>query len=465
MIDTVYQRLAHLRIREAQELDEVHLELGDGIEMFAMRLAGENILFEPLTGTLVSVDPEILDRCRHLRDADDPEFRNELRQCMTDAIGGGSMLPLKNALPKCESSWPTSLTLCLSSTCPLRCRYCYGSVGWDGLVMANECAFAAIRLVFGRSHGKEADPIINFSGTGEPTHTWRLLTECVDYATNLASEYGVRPKFLLNTNGYVSVRQAEYLAKQFSGVCLSLDGPERIHDRNRVTRTAKGSFNRVFRTAKILVDAGIGVIFRPTITGESVHDILEIVEFLGTNFPGQRVDLEPVNLRGRSIAEEVPAPTDEEYCAAYFEACAIAPRFKLEVVYLGVGDLRERKADFCGVTVPNFCVLPDGKVTGCYGYSANDDLAREFEYGTFERSSGTFTLDAGRISTLRGLTMTNDATCRSCFCRWQCSGGCPARRIEKGGEQDLVQSYLVGKARCDLHRALVLNDLSNIMNC
>ena len=92
----------------------------------------------------------------------------------------------------------------------------------------------------------------------------------------------------LQTNGILLNQDwAQFLGQYNFLVGLSLDGPEHVHDRYRVNKKGKGTWNKVNDKAKMLLDAGVATNALIVVNDYSVNFPEEIYHFhkeLGLNY-------------------------------------------------------------------------------------------------------------------------------------------------------------------------------------
>lgn len=141
-----------------------------------------------------------------------------------------------------------------SSSCNMRCRYCfYADVAEHRQVknygiMSPETHEIMVKYALRYAEGY---CLFAFQG-GEPTlagldYFKRHVKLCNNYNVN-----NVHIAFSLQTNGYIiNDEWADFLAKNRFLVGLSLDGPQKIHDSYRFDAKGKGTFQDVMRAAKL----------------------------------------------------------------------------------------------------------------------------------------------------------------------------------------------------------------------
>jgi len=122
----------------------------------------------------------------------------------------------------------------LTLRCNHKCVYCQsGAVGeknvkqdmsWDVAKKSVEMAFKSPRNGI----------TIEFQG-GEPLCNWEVLKKTIDYARKTEKESGKNLKLALVSNfSLMDGKKADFLIKNRVSICTSLDGPRKIHNKNRI---------------------------------------------------------------------------------------------------------------------------------------------------------------------------------------------------------------------------------------
>ncbi|BBO18078.1 sulfatase maturation enzyme AslB [Candidatus Brocadia pituitae] len=182
------------------------------------------------------------------------------------------------------------LTLSISNVCNLGCSYCYASMGtyynMNGLMMTKETALNAINWAV-RVYSRIEH--INFFG-GEPTLNRDIIEVVCEYVRYLHTQgiLAYVPSFGITTNGYaIDDRMLEILTGYGFTVTLSLDGPKKIHDLKRPTKSGKGSYEAVMHNAKRFLDRGLNVEFECTYTADHLRlgfEITSLMDFFHDEF-------------------------------------------------------------------------------------------------------------------------------------------------------------------------------------
>lgn len=142
-----------------------------------------------------------------------------------------------------------------SSNCNMDCKYCFYKTlcsnreEYDKGFMSTQTLEALVREAIEYAEGSLT---FAFQG-GEPT-----LAGLEFYRTAIALQQQYNTKNLvientLQTNGLLIDREwAAFLRENHFLVGLSLDGPKKLHDRNRFDYRGNGTFERVMNTARLL---------------------------------------------------------------------------------------------------------------------------------------------------------------------------------------------------------------------
>lgn len=345
-----------------------------------------------------------------------------------------------------------ALCLHIAHSCNITCEYCFASNGTFGghrTLMSVEVAHAAIDMLLSHS-GSRKHCEIDFFG-GEPLVNWGVIKDAVEYGTSAASRMGKVIRFTLTTNGVALTTEVmDFLDAHNISVVLSLDGRRDVNDRMR--RFYDGpSDQSVYDTIvpkfqeMVARRPGHGYYVRGTYTRANLdfsEDVKHLVE-LGFD----QVSVEPV-IGGAdddySLKEEhLPTLFDQyEKLALWLADRARASKpvhffhYNLE---LERGPCLAKRVTGCGAGNEYFAVTPTGELYPCHQFVGRP----EFEMGSVR--------DGIQRPDLRDkfgqCNLVSKPTCRDCWARYFCGGGCHANAQLFGG--DISQPYALG---CKLQR-------------
>ncbi len=131
--------------------------------------------------------------------------------------------------------------------CNQRCKYCHAASKHEdaeGYDMDEETAKKTVDFIF----QSPSEPItIEFQG-GEPLLNFEIVKFITKYAKELNKKHKRDLKFSIVTNlTLMDKEKLKYLIDERIGICTSLDGPKKIHDKNRVFLDNKGSHGDVVK--------------------------------------------------------------------------------------------------------------------------------------------------------------------------------------------------------------------------
>jgi uncharacterized protein len=330
------------------------------------------------------------------------------------------------------------LSLAISNRCNLACVYCHSDAGIGDSVLPISVAKSAIRRLVSDCLSRGAKfARLQFAGGGEPTMHISIVLELISFLKELCRKEGLKHEVGMATNGAYSQQVAYDVAKNFSGVSLSHDGPKSIFDVHRPLRNGNSAFSSVMQTAKIFQEQNLPFALRATVSSLTIERKDEFFGFFENEFPGRTVGLEPLNPQGRGalLRENTLPPSPDEFADFLSEAYkkSLSSNFQFRNSMLGKFDLL--RTHFCmSIAQPAMTVLPNCDVVACTRSNAPD----LYRFG-FIKIDGTINLDEESIVNLRNMNVMNAEQCNDCYCKYNCGGGCLDLRIS-------------GHLRCDVTR-------------
>lgn len=137
--------------------------------------------------------------------------------------------------------------------CNFTCKYCYAYRETENAMskdMTEEIMDDTIDFIFTSPANHN---IIEFTG-GEPLLKFELIKRGIERAKKKALMLDKKVDFSVVTNGsQLNQEMVEYFLENKVGICLSLDGPKKIHDANRkITKTGEGSYDSVIDAINLL---------------------------------------------------------------------------------------------------------------------------------------------------------------------------------------------------------------------
>lgn len=394
----------------------------DGIQYF---------LFFPLKRAVFHISRKACDIVRNEQSCDYKGLASRINQALA-AREKWSLEPI----PQVDRD-NNVLGLALTTACNLRCTYCHANAGVSNKFMSSQLIDDSIDYVFDWCREHREGFYLVFTGSGEPTVHWKGLRRAVERASNLCKSANVRIHISMATNGFYGEGKRRYIRESFSRITLSLDGPQAIHDQNRVQVSGSGSFKVAFATAKYFYKHHFPFRIRTTVSEQNTRRMLETFEFFQTEFPDIVVAFEPLNPIGRGEYSDQAPPTEDDFSSGYL---SIIDKYgSSKVSYSAVSSASKLRDRFCSpVARPNMNVSVDGRIHSC----SRSGIAERFFFGQYDARTRRFVLDGEATKRLSEISVEDFPECLTCFARYNCAGDC----------HDLRE---VGFRRCMINRSVL----------
>lgn len=202
----------------------------------------------------------------------------------------------------------------IGAVCNLDCTYCYylhkkDLLGQKSPRMSDEVLEEHIRQYIESQDGEEI--VFSWQG-GEPT---LLGLGYFQKIVELQDRYRPKDRRIendLQTNGtLLDDDWCRFLRKHKFLVGLSIDGPQELHDRFRVTRGGEPTFHKVFASVKLLRRHGVKFNTLSVINRENAKHPLEVYRFLSREVRPDRLQFIP-GLEPKVFEEVAPQRWDPE---------------------------------------------------------------------------------------------------------------------------------------------------------
>lgn len=147
----------------------------------------------------------------------------------------------------------STMALQVTQSCNLRCKYCVYSGNYENrkhssLRMNRATAYKAIDFFI--EHSANTEKLhLGFYG-GEPLLEFELIKDCVEYIRGIVDKEVI---FNITTNCVLlDEDKIDFLYQNDFRLTISLDGPQEVHDANRVKLDDSGSFSNVITAIRII---------------------------------------------------------------------------------------------------------------------------------------------------------------------------------------------------------------------
>ncbi len=153
--------------------------------------------------------------------------------------------------------------------CNIDCRYCYLVDRTNKSVVAESTLRNLFSQVFASGWAKDGLSVVWHAGEPMvlPIDFYRRAFALID----ALKPAGLMVTHSFQTNGtLIDDSWCEFIAETHLGVGVSVDGPQRLHDRNRVTRSGRGTFDKTIAGIRRLKQHGVPFHVISVLTKESL---------------------------------------------------------------------------------------------------------------------------------------------------------------------------------------------------
>lgn len=340
---------------------------------------------------------------------------------------------------------PKSLCLNVAHICNMRCSYCFasgGDFGQKSQLMSKETARRAVDLLFRLSKDRK-NLEIDFFG-GEPLLNMPVVKDTIEYARSMAEKKQKQVSFTLTTNGLnLGAEIRSYLKNEGISVILSLDGRPKVHDMVRRLPSGEGSFSSVFPNIQEMVKLNpLSYYIRGTYTRANLDFSRDFAYLANLGF--RHISLEPVIGGGELALKEDHLEVVAREYGQLVDAILELRREGKQVDFFHFnleqnrGPCLAKRITGCSAGVEYLAVTPEGNIYPCHQFVGLDD----FLMGNVEAG-------ITRPDLTDKFRRTNVITksCRKCWARYYCGGGCHALAFRENN--DISLPY---KLACDIHK-------------
>ncbi len=345
-----------------------------------------------------------------------------------------------------------ALCLHIAHDCNLACKYCFAEEGeYHGrrALMSYEVGKKALDFLIANS-GNRHNLEVDFFG-GEPLMNWQVVKDLVAYGREQEKLHDKHFRFTLTTNGVLLNDEIqEFLNKEMDNVVISLDGRKEINDQMRPFRNGKGSYDLIVPKFQKLAESRNQEKYyiRGTFTRNNLDFGKDILHFADLGF--KQMSIEPVvgeETDPYAIREEDLPQIMEEYdrlaqMMIQREKEGKGFNFFHFMIDLDGGPCVYKRMSGCGSGTEYLAVTPWGDLYPCHQFVGQED----FLMGNVDEGI----VKPEIADDFRSCNVYSKESCRNCFAKFYCSGGCMANSYNFHGT--IHDTYDVG---CQMQRKRV----------
>ena len=321
-----------------------------------------------------------------------------------------------------------ALCLHIAHDCNLACRYCFAGEGeykGDRSLMSLEVGKKALDFLVADS-GNRRNLEVDFFG-GEPLMNFDVVKELVAYGRELEKTHDKHFRFTLTTNG-VLLRDdvIEFANKEMDNIVLSIDGRKEVHDHMRPFKNGKGSYDFILDKFKKVAESRNQQKYyvRGTFTHYNLDFVKDVLSLADEGF--EQISVEPV-VAGPEEPYAIREEDIPQICEGYDELAKEMLKRKKEgrgfnffhyMIDLSGGPCVYKRLSGCGSGTEYLAVTPWGDLYPCHQFVGQE----EFLMGNVDEGI----VKPEIAEEFRGCSVYSKESCKTCFARFYCSGGCMA---------------------------------------
>ena len=345
-----------------------------------------------------------------------------------------------------------ALCLHIAHDCNLACRYCFAEEGeYHGrrALMSFEVGKKALDFLVANS-GSRRNLEVDFFG-GEPLMNWQVVKDLVAYGRSLEEPNQKKFRFTLTTNGVLLNDEImEFCNQEMANVVLSIDGRKEVHDHMRPFRKGAGSYDLVLPKFQEFARrrAGKSYYARGTFTHYNLDFAEDVLHLADLGF--DQVSVEPVvagDGEPYALKQEDLPKIFSEYDRLAKEMIRREKEGKGFTFFHFMMDLTGgpcvyKRMSGCGSGTEYLAVTPWGDLYPCHQFVGETDYLMGNVDEGITRPDIREKFKCSNVYT--------KPSCKDCFARFYCSGGCCANAYKFQG--DINGAYEIG---CQLQRKRV----------
>ena len=330
-----------------------------------------------------------------------------------------------------ESSSNILISVAVTYECNLRCTYCFQNhtssqhshrFDSEKISLLSQAIDILKRkyVVFSPSH-------IHWELTGgEP-----LLPANRSAVEGLLEVAGHASPIFITTNGTSIPEYTALLSSYPVRLRITLDGIPAVHDTRRISASGQGTCQKIIEGIESAREAGIPITVKINLDPQNLTLLdkgFEMMERYGW-IDDPDVSLGLARVRATPTYDSVWTESafvthicsylEEHHLQKYVDVLFTGSRYFKDIIEGKEPKVRIRR---CRID-KNFFFNPDGLIFPCI-------LLESYPVGTFYPS---FSLDEGKMISLKNRVITTLSQCRQCRYALICGGGCPADSLERYG--------------------------------
>ncbi len=339
-------------------------------------------------------------------------------------------------------------TMNITHRCNLKCAYCYAGSKFSK-DMSPEIAEKSVDFAL-KTANIDDELEFSFFG-GEPFLAFDFIKDLTSYIHRKARGRNAPVRLTITTNGtLLNEEMAAFLKENDIDLCISIDGPEHVHDLNRRYGNGEGSFVDVFRNLELAREALPRLQVNAVYSPETVEFMPETLSFFLSNNITV-VHFNP-DIKGSWTEKDVEKfenlykEVAEIYIEAFRNGQEVAVNFLDSKMVLFLKNGYEPR-DICGMGKSEMAVAPSGNIYPCERF-ISEDKNKAFCIGHVEQG-----FDAGRRCKILKDRGNKNESCVRCPLAKYCMNWCGCTNYHMTGDTGKAGGMLCANERAAIMEA------------
>lgn len=409
--------------------------------MYIVYLDDMGLIYDVPTNTIFKTSSETAKNLKLLQDSCDEILSINMNKKLKNK---------KITNPSHSFWWETKvihkITFNVTSRCNLRCKYCYANFGKYSDYSLNDMnPLDAIKYIdslidIGVYHIGH----IQFFG-GEPLLSINTIESICEHLTNLYKQRKIDsiPIFKMITNFVFDNKHiCDVILKYNIRLTISIDGPQKIHDIQRIFPNGRGSYEFIEKNINILKDNIVGI--ESTYTKNHIENnisLKQLNKYLSDKFNLPKSSIMIVPVTGN---KQLEVPKNSELLQDRNDGLTNEDGNILFAYY------PEKQSDmFCSAGFNSLCIMPNGDFYPCHMYAMDRQycLGNVLEdYNFYEIKNKLYNLP---------LKSKNDYDeCKDCWARKICHL-CPAKSLISHNNEKFISNDKCKKRKEHYEKVLI----------